>query len=82
MREGEVQGGYEIEPSVSPNAAAILGRKERAVHTQTKDVEGFSSEDVVCSAISVKARTLKAYAQPKSVTYHSAAVFAAILLNE
>jgi len=52
------------------------------VHTQTKDVEGFSSEDDVCSAISVKARTLKAYAQPKSVTYNSAAIFAAIPLNE
>lgn len=52
------------------------------MHTQTKDAEGFSSEDGVGSAISVKARTLKACAQPKSVTYHSAAIFAAILLNE
>jgi len=77
-----VQGGCEIEPPVNTNAATILGSKERAVHTQTKDVEGFSSEDDVCSAISVKARTFKAYAQPKSVTYNSAAIFAAIPLNE
>lgn len=50
------------------------------MHTQTKDVEDFSSEDDVCIAVSVKTMTFKAYAQP--VTNHSAAIFVAILLNE
>lgn len=52
------------------------------MQTQTKDVEDFSSEDDVCIAVSVKTMTLKAYAQPKSVTSHSAAIFVAILLHE
>lgn len=49
---------------------------------QPKDAEGFSSEDDVCSAIPGKARTLRVCAQPKPGTCHSAAIFAAVLLNE
>lgn len=58
MRKGEVQGEYEIEPSVIPGAAAISGRKGWAVRAQPKHAEGFSSEDDVCRAIPGKARSV------------------------